>query len=111
MALVNSGRLSVQPVSEEAWTVIEMMADKGGWEEINFVKGKPKTTKSGREPKKTSKGRGRKNDQEDDDMDEDVGDAGPESSDNHASTAGRKRKAVDKPDVEDDRRRSSRARK
>jgi hypothetical protein len=109
MALVNSGRLSVQPVSEEAWTIIEMMADKGGWDEINFVKGKPKTTKGDSESKKANKGRAVGRGKRKEDMDEDVSDAGPERSATNTST-GRKRKAVDNEQV-DDRRRSTRARK
>lgn len=33
MALVNRGRLSVQRVGEEAWAVVELLAERGGWEE------------------------------------------------------------------------------
>lgn len=93
-------------MSEEAWTVIEMMAEKGGWDEINFVKGKPKTTKGDSEPKRASKGRAVGRGRRKEDIDEDVGDADPESS----ATNKRKRKAVDTEQVED-RRRSTRARK
>ena len=45
MALVNSGRLSVQPVDQEAWSVIETMAEKGGWDEMNLDKCKVKAAK------------------------------------------------------------------
>lgn len=33
MALVNRGRLSVQPVTEEAWNAVQLLAEKGGWDE------------------------------------------------------------------------------
>lgn len=33
MALINRGRLSVQPVEEKTWDVIRMLAEKGGWDE------------------------------------------------------------------------------
>ncbi|KZP02340.1 hypothetical protein FIBSPDRAFT_880427, partial [Athelia psychrophila] len=40
MALVNRGRLSVQRVNDEAWSIVELMAEKGGWEDMTFGKGK-----------------------------------------------------------------------
>lgn len=67
MDLVTRGRLSVQRVGEDAWAAIELMAENGGWEELNMkpkkgvkLKGstsnvdksekgeKPGTTKSGK---------------------------------------------------------------
>jgi hypothetical protein len=68
MDLVTRGRLSVQRVGEDAWAAIELMAENGGWEELNLkpkkkdvkLKGsnsnvdksekgeKPRTTKSGK---------------------------------------------------------------
>lgn len=39
MDLVTRGRLSVQRVGEDAWAAIELMAENGGWEELNM---KPK---------------------------------------------------------------------
>lgn len=33
MALLNRGRLSVQPVEEDAFTVIQKLAETGGWED------------------------------------------------------------------------------
>ena len=33
MALINRGRLSVQPVEVEAWDTITRLADIGGWDE------------------------------------------------------------------------------
>ncbi|THH13287.1 hypothetical protein EW146_g6920, partial [Bondarzewia mesenterica] len=54
MALVNRGRLSVQRVEEDAWGVIEMLAEKGGWDEekgkiqgVGEAKGKSKTKSNG----------------------------------------------------------------
>ena len=39
MDLVTRGRLSVQRVGEDAWAAIELMAQNGGWEELDM---KPK---------------------------------------------------------------------
>ena len=39
MVLVTRGRLSVQRVGEDAWTAIELLAENGGWEELDM---KPK---------------------------------------------------------------------
>jgi hypothetical protein len=98
MALVNSGRLSVQPVDEEAWSVIEMMTEKGGWDEMNFAKGKKKGTKAENDSKKPGRvrapGKGRKKGREDD-SDEEVSGSSPENSVTNTSTVGQKRKAVD----------------
>ena len=106
MALVNSGRLSVQPVSEDAWAVIVMMAEKGGWDEINFAKSKPKTTKDKASKQRTT-GRGRKKDQ----GDEDVEDVIATDTGSSETILTRKRKAVDPGANGNDRRRSIRARK
>ena len=65
MDLIIRGRLSVQRVGEDAWAAIELMAENGGWEELDMkpkkkgvkLKGsasnvdkreKPSTTKSGK---------------------------------------------------------------
>lgn len=45
MPLVTRGRLSVQRVSQECWGTIQMMSEKGGWEEMTFGKKKPSTSK------------------------------------------------------------------
>jgi len=49
MDLVTRGRLSVQRVQEDAWAIIEQLAEKGGWEELDLKgkkggKKKPATT-------------------------------------------------------------------
>ncbi|KAG1783020.1 DUF55-domain-containing protein [Suillus placidus] len=49
MPLVTRGRLSVQRVSQECWEVIQMMSEKGGWEEMTFGKKKPSTSKRPRQ--------------------------------------------------------------
>src|SRR5882757_5991693 len=36
MDLVTRGRLSVQRVGEDAWAAIELMAENGGWEELDI---------------------------------------------------------------------------
>lgn len=45
MDLVTRGRLSVQRVGEDAWAAIELMAENGGWEELD-LKPKKKGVKS-----------------------------------------------------------------
>lgn len=40
MALLNRGRLSVQPVEEEVYEAITALGTKGGWEELMPHKGK-----------------------------------------------------------------------
>lgn len=105
MALVNRGRLSVQRVNDEAWSIVEMMADKGGWDDMNFGKGKVKTSSA--KALKTIRGK----------KVEALTDAGTEEPAAEAAgmgssvKAGRKRKASDQEDVEDSPpRRSTRAR-
>ncbi|KAL4257359.1 DUF55-domain-containing protein [Pleurotus pulmonarius] len=36
MDLVTRGRLSVQRVSEEAWNTIQLLAERGGWDDLNL---------------------------------------------------------------------------
>ncbi|KII94592.1 hypothetical protein PLICRDRAFT_33393 [Plicaturopsis crispa FD-325 SS-3] len=85
MALVNRGHLSVQRVEEDAWNVVQQLAEKGGWDDMNFGKTKGKaaakkmTKKADKETESKSKG---KNDEEADE---------PEA----AAAGGRKRKATD----------------
>jgi hypothetical protein len=43
MALVRRGRLSVQRVDKDAWDALVLLAERGGWEELNFGKGKSKS--------------------------------------------------------------------
>ncbi|KAI0686781.1 PUA-like domain-containing protein [Cytidiella melzeri] len=45
MALVSRGRLSVQRVEGEAWVTIELLAEKGGWDEGAERKPKQRKTK------------------------------------------------------------------
>ena len=45
MALINRGRLSVQPVEEATFEVIKMLAEKGGWEEGSLQRSKSAKTK------------------------------------------------------------------
>jgi len=113
MTLVNSGRLSVQSVSEETWAVVEMMAEKGGWNEINFAKSKAKKTKGDGGSKNPTRGRvtGKGKKDRKDAEEEDVSDVGSGGSTNNTSAAGRKRKVVDEGDAANDLRRSTRARK
>ncbi|KAJ3852401.1 DUF55-domain-containing protein [Lentinula lateritia] len=46
MDLINRGRLSVQRVQKPAWDVIEMLAERGGWDESKLGKGKNARGKS-----------------------------------------------------------------
>ncbi|KAK4684934.1 hypothetical protein P7C73_g5223, partial [Tremellales sp. Uapishka_1] len=42
MQLVNRGRLSVQPVTEEAFQAVVLLGERGGWDELVPAKVKPK---------------------------------------------------------------------
>lgn len=55
MDLVTRGRLSVQRVSEEAWTAIEQLGERGGWDEASLKKRAPKAKSAGK--KKSAKDR------------------------------------------------------
>jgi hypothetical protein len=46
MALLNRGRLSVQRVEDQTWSVVEKLAETGGWDDSPVKKGK-KTGGSG----------------------------------------------------------------
>ncbi|KAJ3907988.1 DUF55-domain-containing protein [Lentinula edodes] len=46
MDLINRGRLSVQRVQKPAWDVIELLAERGGWDESKLGKGKNTRGKS-----------------------------------------------------------------
>jgi hypothetical protein len=59
MALVHRGRLSVQRVQTEAWNVIEQMAEKGGWNEEEVLKGKGKRKRAGEMVRSQKKTKGR----------------------------------------------------
>ena len=51
MALIKRGRLSVQPVEEDAWTAIHLLADKGGWDENEKKSGSRKSESSSKKGK------------------------------------------------------------
>ena len=62
MDLVARGRLSVQRVDEKAWGVIEMLADKGGWAEMDLRPKKDKVSgimKKGHAKKRKAPGKGK----------------------------------------------------
>ena len=46
MDLVSRGRLSVQRVEEDAWKAIVLLAEKGGWQELDLKPKPKKGTKS-----------------------------------------------------------------
>ncbi|KAF9266118.1 DUF55-domain-containing protein [Marasmius fiardii PR-910] len=46
MDLVTRGRLSIQRVDEKAWNAIGLMADKGGWDELELDKKTPAAPKA-----------------------------------------------------------------
>jgi hypothetical protein len=53
MALLNRGRLSVQPVSDKAFDAIKLLGDKGGWDELlDNAKAKSRSTKASKVKKK-----------------------------------------------------------
>jgi len=53
MALIKKGRLSVQPVADETWVVIEKLAEQGGWENLDLRPGKKRTVPKARDTEKT----------------------------------------------------------
>ena len=56
MDLVRRGRLSVQRVNRDAWDTIELLAEKGGWEELDLKTKKPTAGKGkGRGKRETKK--------------------------------------------------------
>lgn len=59
MALVKQGRLSVQPIAEDAWRTIQLLAKNGGWEEEGEKKKdtSPSTSTNKRKRSKASGGR------------------------------------------------------
>lgn len=54
MALINRGRLSVQPVERDAWDAVVKLAEQGGWEDA-VSKGKRKKTEANGDEKTTAK--------------------------------------------------------
>ncbi|KAF8843116.1 DUF55-domain-containing protein [Paxillus ammoniavirescens] len=124
MPLVTRGRLSVQRVSEGGWGIIEMMAEKGGWENIAFTKKKSTNARQSAEKTKTvaaRKVRKKKASVREDDDEHFRGDANEEKKQEPEAPSppkkGRKRKVSDATREEDDaqnlatRRRSTRIKK
>ncbi|EKM59983.1 uncharacterized protein PHACADRAFT_115365 [Phanerochaete carnosa HHB-10118-sp] len=60
MALINRGRLSVQYVEQTTWSVIEELADSGGWEDETVKRGKGAGTNGTKETKRVRPGRAAK---------------------------------------------------
>lgn len=56
MDLVTRGRLSVQRVGEDAWAAIELMAENGGWENLDIKPKKKKLKGSTSNVDKSEKG-------------------------------------------------------
>ncbi|CCM03358.1 uncharacterized protein FIBRA_05487 [Fibroporia radiculosa] len=129
MALVTRGRLSVQRVEEKTWDVVSMLAEKGGWNEVDIKDGAAKrriASRAGKSRKiRVVKGRGKKVEASENEVESDEdGDeietereapAGEEEgSSSVAKPAHRKRKVMD-TDQDDQTgtslRRSTRARK
>ncbi|KIJ69925.1 hypothetical protein HYDPIDRAFT_104586 [Hydnomerulius pinastri MD-312] len=115
MPLVTRGRLSVQRVPEECWAIIEMMAARGGWEDMSLTKKKAvKTRQLANETKSTSGGKkGKKkepvsegNDSADEVLDESQVQSGVREADEPEESSpprkGRKRKASEARKQEDE---------
>lgn len=120
MALITRGRLSVQPVEEQTFAIIEKLAETGGWGD-DTVKGKGKKTGDHAAVSTKSAGKSKKQlddklaaasdegDDESDDKQEAAVDDGKLAKASQKS-AGRKRKAVDEA-ASEPLRRSTRTRK
>ncbi|KAI0326719.1 DUF55-domain-containing protein [Cubamyces sp. BRFM 1775] len=85
MALVSRGRLSVQRVEEDAWKIIEKLAEHGGWEEGIATTGKGKAS--------TSRTKGKGKDDADDDQREEAatGTAADDPAADESKSSGRKK--------------------
>jgi hypothetical protein len=113
MALVSRGRLSVQRVDKEAWDTLVLLAERGGWEELNFGKGKakPNTAKGAKGARASPRKKKRKADEESTDYDQDDDSENHPADSEKRSTSGHKRKAKSPVDEGDVVRRSTRSRK
>ncbi|TFK46913.1 DUF55-domain-containing protein [Heliocybe sulcata] len=111
MALVTRGRLSVQKVERDTWDAVVLLAERGGWEDMDF-KGKEKAVakeKTSR-PKGGAKAKKTKEESAEDEEEEAV-EAEPEKP---AAKPQKKRKADEGEDLYDEARplrRSTRAKK
>lgn len=102
MDLVTRGRLSVQRVGEGAWNAIGLLAEKGGWEEMDLrpkksVKTKAKPPATERKVKTPTKYVERDKN-EDDEEAEETEDEEDEEPGRKYTTSKRKRKATDAGD-------------
>ena len=92
MALVNRGRLSVQPVEETTYGIMQLLADRGGWEDMNT---KPTAKRSSDKPaakkQATRKSKGKKSGADIDEETSDTNEAEPSI----VKSKGRKRKATE----------------
>ncbi|EMD40365.1 hypothetical protein CERSUDRAFT_110960 [Gelatoporia subvermispora B] len=101
MALVNRGRLSVQRVELNAWGIIQMLAEKGGWDNPSSGTSKPSANSKSLKAKKAAKKSGTA----------DGDDVLPEKADKSTSSSTRKRKTRSDDGEEMVPRRSSRTKK
>lgn len=110
MSLLNRGRLSVQPLEEKTWGIVELLAERGGWDDLNTKptkgSGQKVTAKkpSGRKPKAKSSKR-------DVDAEASANEAGSEEEPSApVKSKGRKRKAAETEETDNARatRRSTR---
>ncbi|KDR84260.1 hypothetical protein GALMADRAFT_236963 [Galerina marginata CBS 339.88] len=116
MNLVTRGRLSVQRVGEDAWNAIGLLAEKGGWEEMDLKpskKGKEKKAAAATAPKSKPAATRKKEESQSEDDAGDEGGSEAKKSTGKAATAKRKRAAAEKEDVgeREGLRRSTRVRK
>lgn len=110
MTLVTRGRLSVQRVEEEAWNVIEQLAERGGWEEGDRSASKSKARARTKAAGKPTRGPAN---QDEEDPKEEVSDQDTSSRSVQGKQPNRrKRKAEDvSPTTDDKPRRSTRTRR
>ena len=99
MPLVKRGRLSVQKVPEEAWNTIQLLADRGGWEELLVRKKKTTSSKKSKPARKKYKSKDEDEEHDDTSGDTDLEMAASQSTtlmnDSQSQVFGRKRKAED----------------
>ena len=99
MPLVKRGRLSVQKVPEQAWNTIQLLADRGGWDELLVRKKKTTSSKKSKSARKKHKSKDEDEEHDDTSGDTDLEVGASQSTtvmnNSHSQVSGRKRKAED----------------
>ncbi|EPQ58927.1 DUF55-domain-containing protein [Gloeophyllum trabeum ATCC 11539] len=107
MALVTRGRLSVQKVEQNTWDALQLLAERGGWEDLD-LKGKEKGGKRGTAKNAKAGAGSKKGNAANESGEEEVSEEQGEKS---AAGRGRKRKTADEDEATPRRSTRTRAKK